>query len=338
LVVAAMSEFNKIGYLKCARGMKLKAAGFVLAVLYSYSDPDGGNIRPGIKRLAADCCMSESTVSAHLKLLIDLGLIREEDRGGSSWNGRTWASTYRLCVPHSTSENSGVDKAHSTSENLEVDNHSTSEIPVLNLQNFVTQPPEFRPSTSEISEPTKVLPSSLPRGAGEVAHHNAARITPPSGFCPDHPHGEDPDCRRCWDRGKYRREWTHTPEGKAWLLREETDTHRIRIQAKINANTEHLDSFRDMPSIFTEGTAPALEGTNGYRPQLESLPDLDSEAEEPDPDAPICATDGCTTLSMPDGLFCGQCSTHRVHTLGIFAIRHPKPSGNHEADPLARLG
>jgi Helix-turn-helix domain len=160
-----MSEFNKIGYLKCARGMKLKTAGFVLAVLYSYSDPDGGNIHPGIKRLAADCCTSESSVSAHLKLLIDRGLIQEEDRGGRSWGGQTWATTYRLCVP-STSENPEVEDGHSTSENLEVD-HATQP-PELDTQppELGSQPPEFRPSTSGISAPTKSLPSNKPPSSG----------------------------------------------------------------------------------------------------------------------------------------------------------------------------
>jgi hypothetical protein len=105
-----MTRFNKIAYLECVRGAKIPAGAVqVLVVLYTYSDATGGNIHPGIKRLAGDCRMGESTVSAQLKLLTDRGFIREECRGGRSWDGRKWASVYQLCIPGSPSDNLEVD-------------------------------------------------------------------------------------------------------------------------------------------------------------------------------------------------------------------------------------
>jgi Helix-turn-helix domain len=165
-VVAAMTEFNKIGYLKCARGMNLQAAGFVLAVLYSYSDPDGGNIRPGIKRLAADCCMDESSIRRHLKVLADRGLIRQESRGGRSGDGRTRASTYRLCVPGSTGHGCPVENV-STGHDCPVDNGSQP-------LNSGSQPLNSGVSTAQQCPPTQVLPSNKPPSSRAPSTRDAA--------------------------------------------------------------------------------------------------------------------------------------------------------------------
>jgi Helix-turn-helix domain len=178
--------FNKIGYFKCLRGMKLKAGAIqVLTILYSYSDQYGGNIHPGVSRLAGDCCMGESTVREHLKLLIDCGLIREEERGGRNWAGRAWASTYRLCVPGSTAEDLDVDD--STAEDLAVDNDSTAEDLAVDNDpqppDLATQPPDLGHSTAENSAPIKSLSRYLSsrekpsRGEGYVS--SAREADPP---------------------------------------------------------------------------------------------------------------------------------------------------------------
>lgn len=70
-----------------------------------HPDAEGGNIRPGIKRLAQDCRMADSTVKRHLNLLRDRGFVVREDRGGRNGDGSTRASRYRLSIPSSKSQN-----------------------------------------------------------------------------------------------------------------------------------------------------------------------------------------------------------------------------------------
>jgi len=251
--------------------------------------------------IADQCGISRPTVNGATGQAELLGYLTVSERHKPA-PGRNTPAEWQLLIPEPCKESEhGLEPNHvkNLSEPCKAANSPTSENDTPNSS--------LNSSTKDNSSRGEVCDTA----EGELVPMLEARIIPPSGFCSEHPHGEDPDCRRCWDRGKYRREWMHTPEGKAWLLREKTDEYRIQIQAKINANTEHVDSFRDRPSIFAV--------TNGARPQLESLPDIDSEAEEveeveePNPDAPVCATDGCDKPAT-DGLFCGRCSTHRQLT------------------------
>lgn len=155
---ASDDRFNKIAYFKSLRGAKLPdGAVRVLAILYSYSDAGGGSIRPGIKRLAEDCCMGESTVSRHLALLRACGFLEQEYRGGRRGDGQPRASGYRLAIP-STAHQREVDNA-STAQQREVDKHSQpldSESQPLDLK---SQPLDSEASTSHQRDPIKVTRS-----------------------------------------------------------------------------------------------------------------------------------------------------------------------------------
>jgi Helix-turn-helix domain len=221
-------EFNKIAYFKSLRGVKLPdGAVRVLAILFSYSDPDGGGIRPGVTRLAGDCCMDERSVRRHLTLLADRGFIRQESRGGRSGDGRTRASTYRLCVPDSTGQDSPVDNA-STGQRLPVDNDSQPDNSAPQPDNSASQPDNSAVSTGQHCPPTKVLPSSLspsplpPRGSAqppaEVPYLESP--FPPPLFCPKHPNGGVP-CGACADLRRIGEAWKHTRAGKEWWLSEQ---------------------------------------------------------------------------------------------------------------------
>lgn len=134
--------FNKIAYFECLRGVDFGrnvGALHVLAVLYSYSDAYGGSIRPGVNRLAADCCMAESTVRAHLKLLTERGFIRREYRGGRSGGGRTRASGYRLAIPSTAEPPAPVER------------FSTAGGTISTAGGTPSQPPVDRPPSSHRS-------------------------------------------------------------------------------------------------------------------------------------------------------------------------------------------
>lgn len=218
-------DFNKIAYFKCLRGVKIdRGALHVLVALYTYADADGGNARPGAKRLAEDCLMGESTVRNHLKLLADLGFIRQERRGGRSGDKQVWASTYRLCIPESSSV--------STSQDSEVEIRSTSENSAVEAKSqplsFESQPLSSQRSTSEFSEGTKSLPTQLPPsqwgGDSETASNPAlGDITPPPLYCRIHdPDGPDGPCGPCGDRRRANDRWLTTPKGLEYLKRQTT--------------------------------------------------------------------------------------------------------------------
>jgi DNA-binding transcriptional ArsR family regulator len=58
----------------------------------------GEHAHPGVDRLAVECGLSEKTVSRHLKILRDLGLIERTYRGRGNQYGRT-ADEYALRLP-----------------------------------------------------------------------------------------------------------------------------------------------------------------------------------------------------------------------------------------------
>jgi Helix-turn-helix domain len=161
---------NKIGYFKSLRGVKLPAGAIhVLTILYSYSDPDGGSIHPGVTRLAGDCDMGESTVKRHLKLLRHEGFLVLDSRGGRSGDGRTRASTYRLAIPNSQSLSS---EPLSDSQSLTSDSQS--------LTSDVSKSQQWAPikslsSTKASSKRERAL--ALPEGQG-VLTAEAANIVP----------------------------------------------------------------------------------------------------------------------------------------------------------------
>jgi len=304
-----MSDFNKIAYFKFLRGVKLPGgAAQVLMILYSYSDPSGGSIRPGVKRLAGDCCMGQSTVKEHLKLLRNEGLIVRESDGGRSGDGRSWADTYRLAIPTSTAENSDHEDV-STSDNLDHENDSHG-------PDLASHGPDLPLSWSENLDPIKYLSSHLPsrRERGAVQDPRPVATVPDRGdalslqngshndghdhdpeppeFCPAHmPHGTSTPCRGCKTARINHERWK--------------DRQAARWIAEMRAR---------------DTTPPPQPVLDEIEPEI---PD-----PEPDPDAPVCATEGCTTPAMPDGVFCGRCSTHRQLTE---PDRHPA-DGNSTGD------
>jgi len=80
---------------RLALGTTTKAVALMLA---SYADGDGGNIHPGVDRLAAELECHERTVRRHLSRLAELGLI-EKTFSGSSAGRRRLADCWALTVP-----------------------------------------------------------------------------------------------------------------------------------------------------------------------------------------------------------------------------------------------
>jgi hypothetical protein len=76
-------------------GTTTKAVALMLAV---YADRDGGNIHPGVDRLAAHLECHERTVRRHLTRLAELGLI-EKTFSGSSAGRRRLANCWALTLP-----------------------------------------------------------------------------------------------------------------------------------------------------------------------------------------------------------------------------------------------
>jgi DNA-binding transcriptional ArsR family regulator len=80
---------------RLALGTPTKAVALMLA---SYADRDGGNIHPGVDRLAANLECHERTVRRHLTRLAELGLI-EKTFSGSSAGRRRLADCWALTLP-----------------------------------------------------------------------------------------------------------------------------------------------------------------------------------------------------------------------------------------------
>jgi DNA-binding MarR family transcriptional regulator len=78
-----------------ALGTPTKAVALMLA---SYADRDGGNIHPGVDRLAANLECHERTVRRHLTRLAERGLI-EKTFSGSSAGRRRRADCWALTLP-----------------------------------------------------------------------------------------------------------------------------------------------------------------------------------------------------------------------------------------------
>jgi DNA-binding MarR family transcriptional regulator len=70
----------------------------VALMLAVYADRDGGNIHPGVDRLAAHLECHERTVRRHLSRLAELGLI-EKTFSGSSAGRRRLANCWALTLP-----------------------------------------------------------------------------------------------------------------------------------------------------------------------------------------------------------------------------------------------
>lgn len=95
------NRFCKFAYLKALSGRRFPkgdGAFRVLTTVWNYTDEHGRNAHPGITRLAADCCMGESTVRRHLKWLTEYGYLIQESRGHNVGDVRL-ASVYSLALP-----------------------------------------------------------------------------------------------------------------------------------------------------------------------------------------------------------------------------------------------
>lgn len=90
-------SINKFEYQKALRGLPMKPQ-LVARVLADYADEHGRKAHPGIARLAADCCMPESTVRKHLGWLQKNGYVVQESRGHNAGDVAL-ASVYSLTLP-----------------------------------------------------------------------------------------------------------------------------------------------------------------------------------------------------------------------------------------------
>ena len=278
--------------------------------------------------IADQCGISRPTVNGAIGQAELLGYLTVSERHKPA-PGRNTPAEWQLLIPEpcKESEHGSANHVKNLSEPCKESGHGSANH-VKNLsgrgQESGHGSPSSRSSADENDAPTVLKDSSSSTNSSieEVCDHAAngelvpingelmpmlppGYITAPSGFCDDHPTGEDPNCRRCWDRGKYRRQWMHTPEGWEWQHQEATLAELVRIQGKSDGWGANLDLVRNRHSSF-----PALEGTNGSRPHLDSLPDIDDEAEECDPNAPLCGADGCDKPATFDGL-CGRCAIYR---------------------------
>lgn len=76
----------------------LRAVKVVGLMLATYADQDGTSVRPGERRLAARCQLTDRTVREALKWLRQNLLIHRHARG-SNVGLRNYADTYQLCRP-----------------------------------------------------------------------------------------------------------------------------------------------------------------------------------------------------------------------------------------------
>lgn len=89
--------FSKLQYLKGLHGQKMKPSTYrVMVTVFDYTDAEGQKAYPGNKRLAEDCCVSESTVERALAELIAKGWLIKRAPGGRSGDGAHWATEYSL--------------------------------------------------------------------------------------------------------------------------------------------------------------------------------------------------------------------------------------------------
>ncbi|WP_155771685.1 helix-turn-helix domain-containing protein [Mycobacterium asiaticum] len=270
-------RINKIAYLECLRRVKLPdGAVRVLVALFTYSDASGGNIRPGIKRLAGDCCMGQSTVRRHLDLLVERGFIRQVYRGGRTGGGHAYASGYQLCQPNSTAQNRAVDD-DSTAQNRAVDNDSqplTSESQPLTSEFSTAQFTPLNRSVvsthqvkEQVNEPGKNQQGESGHETADLAPDNEvdapapylrlgfvpsqteptlANITPPSRFCRKHqPAGTDTSCHACGNARVYRdSEWPYTATGVEYSKCKAAADQYIRRSGGSGAKQLEMDMLR----------------------------------------------------------------------------------------------
>ncbi len=85
-------------------------ARFVGLMLATFADNDGGSARPGVKKLAECCALTEPTVSGHLVKLRAAGWVARTEEG-SRTGRRNYADVYRLAIPVATPEIAGVVEA-----------------------------------------------------------------------------------------------------------------------------------------------------------------------------------------------------------------------------------
>ena len=93
---------------RCIRRLALgKPTKGVALMLAGYANRDGGNIHPGVDRLAANLERDESTVRRHLTRLAKLGLI-EKTSSGSSAGRRGRADCWALTLPDDAATRIGL--------------------------------------------------------------------------------------------------------------------------------------------------------------------------------------------------------------------------------------
>ena len=93
---------------RCIRRLTLGASTKGVALMLAgYANRDGGNIHPGVDRLAAELECHERTVRRHLSRLAELGLI-EKTFSGSSAGRRRLADCWALTVPDDAATRIGL--------------------------------------------------------------------------------------------------------------------------------------------------------------------------------------------------------------------------------------
>lgn len=280
-----MTTFNKIAYFECLRGIQLdKGALRVLVDLFTYSDADGGNIYPGIERLAEDCCMGESTVSAHLKLLTERGFIRQEYRGGRKGKPRNYASRYRLCMPPTTSEKSEVVSESTTSEKSEVVGRPPLKSQKTTSEKSEPTKPYTKPSSNQVMGGTREAPAvsaEIVRIADSIPAKQSddpPRVlvdflfdpNPPPGHCPRHPGGiggNGTPCKACGLAMEMLTDWYRANKPSAIDLKIER-LHRIKDRLNNGSGLDNAESEHDAIAVEVAVIAEEPDNKPGHQTSI----------------------------------------------------------------------
>lgn len=138
----------------------------VALLLATYANADGGNVRPGVRHLAEQSGLGESTVRKHVTLLTDNGFLRQERRGHRTGAGEFYTSVFHLTTATTaaveTLDAGPVDNSPSTVTPVAVEDSSTAtpglstatqsdlyRYPGSTYQNKTRTPPPARESKRE---------------------------------------------------------------------------------------------------------------------------------------------------------------------------------------------
>jgi hypothetical protein len=139
------AKFDKFAYHKTMGAGLTDGEYRVLAVMWDYAKPDGTDIRPTHKVLAAHCGMGVRTVERHVASLRAKGWLHE-DRPGRNVGRGGGAAKYRLSTPVSPA-NSGGSSGAETPANSGGSSRVSPANPDKNTRQSVQEHPPIRVGT-----------------------------------------------------------------------------------------------------------------------------------------------------------------------------------------------